>query len=51
MGEAEISERNANFIVAGPKATSRDVLELIEQVRKGVAERMGVELELAVEVW
>jgi UDP-N-acetylmuramate dehydrogenase len=51
VGDAEISPRNANFIVAGGSATSRDVLELIEQVRKGVAERVGVELELAVEVW
>jgi len=51
VGDAEISPRNANFIVAGAQATSRDVLELIELVRKGVAERVGVELELAVEVW
>src|SRR5262249_34329450 len=51
VGDAEISDRNANFIVVGPKATSRDVLALIEQVRQGVAERMGMELEMAVEVW
>jgi UDP-N-acetylmuramate dehydrogenase len=51
VGDAEISERNANFIVVGAHATSRDVLELIEIVRRGVAERMGVELELALEVW
>jgi UDP-N-acetylmuramate dehydrogenase len=51
VGQASISEQNANFIVAAPGATSRDVLELIEQVRKGVAERTGVELEMAVEVW
>ncbi len=51
IGDAAISERNANFIVVGPQATSRDVLELIEHVRKGVAERTGSELELALEVW
>jgi len=51
VGDAAISERNANFIVVGPQATSRDVLELIEIVRKGVAERTGSELELALEVW
>jgi UDP-N-acetylmuramate dehydrogenase len=50
-GGAEISQRNANFIVVGEKATSRDVLALIEHVRLGVAERMGIELELALEVW
>jgi UDP-N-acetylmuramate dehydrogenase len=51
VGEAEISDRNANFIVTGRKATARDVLELIEFVRSGVAERTGRELEMALEVW
>jgi UDP-N-acetylmuramate dehydrogenase len=51
VGEAKISERNANFIVAGPSATSRDVLALIETIRAGVAERTGTDLELAVEIW
>jgi UDP-N-acetylmuramate dehydrogenase len=51
VGDAELSDRNANFIVVGPKATSRDVLALIELIRKGVAERTGMELELALEVW
>lgn len=51
VGDAQISDRNANFIVVGPNAKSRDVLELIEVVRQGVSERMGVDLELALEVW
>ncbi len=51
VGQASISDRNANFIVVGAGATCRDVLALIEQVRKGVAERTGIELEMAVEVW
>jgi UDP-N-acetylmuramate dehydrogenase len=51
VGEASISDRNANFVVTSPGARSRQVLELIELVRKGVAERIGVELELALEVW
>jgi len=51
VGNVAISDRNANFIVVGPHAKSREVLELIELVRKGVAERTGTELELAVEVW
>jgi UDP-N-acetylmuramate dehydrogenase len=51
VGEVEISPRNANFVVVGAAATSRDVVELIELVRGGVAERMGVELELALEIW
>lgn len=51
IGEAEISEDNANFIIARPGATSRDVLRLIEWVREKVGERLGIELETGVEVW
>lgn len=51
VGDAQISERNANFIVVGSGGNSRDVVALIEQVRAGVQERMGVELELALEIW
>jgi UDP-N-acetylmuramate dehydrogenase len=50
-GDASICERNANYIVVGPAATSRDVLDLIDKVRRAVAERVGVELEVALEVW
>jgi len=51
VGGAQISERHANFIVAGPDATARDVLTLIELARRRVRETSGVELELEVEVW
>jgi len=50
-GDAEISPRNANFIVAGPRANARDVIELIELVRRQVAEKTGFELEPAIEIW
>ncbi len=51
QGDAEISQKHANFIVTGPKAKSRDVLMLIDAVRKTVAERTSVILETAIEVW
>ena len=51
VGGAEISERDANFIVAHPGATARDVLRLIDLVRSRVRERFGVELELEIIVW
>ncbi len=51
MGEAEVSDRDANFIVAGPGATSQDVIRLADLIRNQVADRAGVELELAIEVW
>jgi UDP-N-acetylmuramate dehydrogenase len=51
VGGAEVSQRHANFIIAHPKATVRDVLKLIDVVRSHVAERMGVELETEIEIW
>ena len=51
VGGAEVSQRHANFIIAHPKATARDVLKLIDLVRSRVAERMGVELETEIEIW
>jgi UDP-N-acetylmuramate dehydrogenase len=51
VGEAEVSQRHANFIVAHPGATARDVLKLIDVVRSRIVERMGVELETELEIW
>jgi UDP-N-acetylmuramate dehydrogenase len=51
VGGAEISERDANFVVAHPGATSRDVLRLIDLVRSRIQERFGVALELELVVW
>ena len=50
-GQAAVSQRHANFIVAHEGATSQDVLKLIDLVRSGVAERLGVELETDIEIW
>jgi len=51
VGGAELSERNANYVVVQPGASSRDVLRLIELVRSRVAERFGLTLDLAIAVW
>jgi UDP-N-acetylmuramate dehydrogenase len=51
VGGAELSDRDANFVVAGPGATARDVLRLIDLVRSRVRERFNVELELEISVW
>jgi UDP-N-acetylmuramate dehydrogenase len=51
VGGAEISERNANYIVANPGATARDVLRLIDLIKSRVQERFHVELELELSVW
>ena len=51
VGGAEISERDANFIVAQPGTSSRDALRLIDLVRSKVKERSGIDLELEIAVW
>jgi UDP-N-acetylmuramate dehydrogenase len=51
IGGAVVSERHANFIVAEPDCTANDVLRLIDMVRDQVQDRLGVELELELEIW
>ncbi|TWT90165.1 UDP-N-acetylenolpyruvoylglucosamine reductase MurB [Pseudobythopirellula maris] len=51
VGGAEVSPKHANYIVAHDGASSDDIEKLIDKVRDSVAERMGVELERALEIW
>jgi UDP-N-acetylmuramate dehydrogenase len=51
VGEAEISDRHANFIVTNPGAKSGDVLRLIDLIRSKVSEQFGVDLELEIKIW
>jgi UDP-N-acetylmuramate dehydrogenase len=51
VGNCEVSDRHANFIVTHEGATSADVLALIDLVRSKVAEKHGVKLELEVQIW
>ncbi len=51
VGGAELSDRDANYVVAHPGASTRDVLRLIDLLRSRVRERFGVELELEPAVW
>lgn len=51
VGGAEVSSRHANFFIANPGATAKDLLQLIDTVRSHVAERMGVELETEIDIW
>ncbi len=48
---AAVCQHHTNYILADESATSRDVLELIDQLRSGVAERLGVELETEIDIW
>jgi UDP-N-acetylmuramate dehydrogenase len=51
VGKVAISERNSNYFVAEPDATSDEVLRLMELVRTQVHERLGIQLEDAICVW
>lgn len=51
VGGAVVSDRHANFIIAEPECSSQDVLRLIELVRGQVHDRLGIELELELEIW
>lgn len=51
VGNAELSERNANYVVANPGAAARDVLRLIDLVQSRVREKVGVELQQELVVW
>ena len=50
-GQAQVSEKHANFIVNLGNATAKDVLVLLNRVRSVVQERYGVRLEAEVRIW
>jgi UDP-N-acetylmuramate dehydrogenase len=51
VGGAEVSDRDANYFVVHPGATSRDVLRLLDLVKSRVQERFGVPLEKEITIW
>jgi UDP-N-acetylmuramate dehydrogenase len=51
VGGAEVSDRDANYIIVQPGTSSRDVLRLIDLVRSRVQERFNVTLEQEITVW
>ena len=51
VGGATVSDKHANYFVASDGATAADLLKLADLVRSRVDERMGIELELAIEIW
>ena len=51
VGDARVSDRHANFFVNSGKASARDMLALIANVRERVRAGFGVELEHEVVIW
>ena len=50
IGDAQISEKHANFIVNRRDATAAHVLALVDLTRETVYRRIGVTLELEMQV-
>jgi UDP-N-acetylmuramate dehydrogenase len=45
VGAVRVSDRHANFFVAGPGATPGDLYELVREVRRRVLEATGIDLQ------
>lgn len=50
VGGAEVSDRNANYVIAHPGTTARDILKLLDLVRTRVQDRTGVVLQQELHV-
>lgn len=50
VGDAQVSDKHANFIVNQGNATAKDVLALVRKVRAQVARKTGVKLELELKL-
>ncbi len=50
VGDAQVSERHANFVVNLGRARAADVLALIKKVGRTVEERTGITLELELKI-
>ena len=50
VGDAYISEKHCNFFVNKGKATSKDLEELIYEVKSKVFNKTGINLELELQI-
>ena len=51
VGNAEISDRNGNYVVAHPGTTAKDIVKLLELVQASVEARTGVVLHRELNLW
>lgn len=50
MGGAQVSEKHAGFIINKENATAKDIIDLVEYVKKTVKEKTGKSIDLEVEI-
>ncbi len=48
VGDAQVSEKHAGFVVNKGRATAKDVCELTDKIKEEVLKKSGVKLELEV---
>ena len=51
IGGAQVSEKHSGFVINKDNATTKDILELMDHIKKTVFEYSGVELENEVKIW
>jgi UDP-N-acetylmuramate dehydrogenase len=51
VGNAEVSIKHANFIIAHPGCTAEDVSKLVKIIREKVYEKNEIDLESEVQIW
>lgn len=51
VGNAEVSEKHANFIVAHPGCKADDVMKLVKLIREKVWDKNQLHLESEVQIW
>ncbi|MGL6077034.1 MAG: UDP-N-acetylmuramate dehydrogenase [Fimbriiglobus sp.] len=51
VGNAEVSDRNGNYVIAHPGTTAKDVLGVMEMVKIRVKQSAGIELQQELHVW
>jgi len=50
IGGAEVSTKHAGFVINKGNATAKDVIDLIEYVKKEVYNKFGKKIELEIEI-
>ena len=50
IGDAEISNKHSGFIINKGNATAKDVIQLIEHIKKTVYEKFNKNIELEIEI-
>jgi len=51
VGGASISERHANFVIAGENCTATNIIALLDHVKTVILEKFGVRLQCEIAIW